>query len=154
MTTASRDGIDLSVPVGWDARIYRRSPTLGETTNSVVHAGNFALPERRGDFGSGAVERMGPTNVLVVLFEYDPAAARTPLFARSGQPQPVASDFAPNQLQRIIPGQSGVQYFYNEAGRALCLYVVLGSHDRRAELVVDVRRLLSGLRVHPQGVSR
>ena len=95
----------------------------------MLHAGNFALPERRGDFGGGAVERMGPTNVLVVLFEYDQASARTPLFARIDRPQPVPSDFAPNQLQRIIPGQSGAQYFYSEAGRAFCLYVVLGSHD-------------------------
>jgi hypothetical protein len=154
MTTASRDGIDLNVPAGWDARIYRRPPAPSETTNSVLHAGNFALPEGRGDFGSGAVERMGPTDVLVVLFEYDPAAARTPLFARSGQPQPVASDFAPNQLQRIIPGQSGAQYFYNEAGRAFCLYVVLGSHDRRAALVDDVRQVLSGLRVRPPRASQ
>ncbi|HEX6477145.1 MAG TPA: hypothetical protein VF005_07695 [Acidimicrobiales bacterium] len=153
MTTASRDGIDLNVPNGWDARIYRRPPAPSETTNSVLHAGNFALPETRGDFGSGAVERMGPSDVLVVLFEYDPAAARTPLFARSGQPQPVASDFAPNQLQRFIPGQSGAQFFYNEAGRALCLYVVLGSHSQRAALVNDVRRLLSGLQVQPR-VSR
>jgi hypothetical protein len=153
VTTASRDGIDLDVPSGWDVRIYRRQPAPGERTNPVLHAGNFALPERRGDFGSGAVERMGPTNVLVVLFEYDPPAARTPLFARNGRPRPVASDFAPNQLQRILPGQSGVQYFYNEAGRAFCLYVVLGSHDRRAQLVDDVRQLLSGLGVRRQGVS-
>jgi hypothetical protein len=154
MTTASRDGIDVNVPAGWDARIYRRSPAPSETTNSVLHAGNFVLPEGRGDFGSGAVERMGPSDVLVVLFEYDPAAARTPLFARSGQPRPVASDFAPNHLQRIIPGQSGAQYFYNEAGRAFCLYVVLGSHDRRGELVNDARQLLSGLRVQRTRVSQ
>jgi hypothetical protein len=153
MTTASRDGIDLDLPAGWDARIYRRPPAPRETTNSVLHAGNFALPERRGDFGSGAVERMGPTNVLVVLFEYDPAAARTPLFARHGRPQPVASDFAPNQLQRIIPGQSGAQYFYNEAGRAFCLYVVLGSHDQRGHLVDEVRLLLSRLGVRPRRLS-
>ena len=153
MTTASRDGIDVKAPDGWDVRIYRRPPAPSETTNPVVHAGNFALPERRGDFGSGAVERMGPTNLLVVLFEYDRAAAHTPLFARRGRPQPVASDFGPNQLQRIIPGQSGAQYFYNEAGRAFCLYVVLGSHDRRAQLVGEARRLLSGVGVRPQGVS-
>jgi hypothetical protein len=119
----------------------------------VLHAGNFALPERRGDFGSGAVEQMGPTNVLVVVFEYDRASARTPLFAHRGRPQPVASDFAPNRLQRIIRGQSGAQYFYNEVGRAFCLYVVLGSHDLRAQLVGEVRQLLSGLAVRPQEVS-
>jgi hypothetical protein len=55
-------------------------------------------------------------------------------------------------LQRITPGQSGAQYFYNEAGRAFCLYVVLGSHDRRSQLVGEARRLLSGLGVRPQGV--
>jgi hypothetical protein len=120
-------------------------------TYPVLHAGNFALPAERGDFGSGAVERMGTGHVFVVLFEYGPQAASTPLFARRGRPRPTPADFRPNQLQRIIRGQTGAQYFYHEAGRAFCLYVVLGSAVRRAPLTAEAGRLLSGVTVRPQG---
>jgi hypothetical protein len=55
------------------------------------------------------------------------------------------ADFSPAQLQRTIPGQSGTQYFFSEGGRAFCLYVVLGSHARRAHLVRKVRDVLDTL---------
>src|SRR4029079_1019502 len=35
----------------------------------VTHAGNFALPPDRGDFGSGAVDVMGESGVLMALGE-------------------------------------------------------------------------------------
>lgn len=140
-------GLALDVPAGWDVRIAQRPATDGDTPNPVLHAATFPLPDRRGDFGSGAVERMRPDDVLIVLFEYDPEAAATALFAGRGRPRPAPGDFSTRQLQRARPGQSGVQYFYAEGGRAFCLYVVLGSHARRAVLVPKVERLLSGLRV-------
>ena len=71
--------------------------------------------------------------------------AGTALFARVGVPRVSAADFAPNNMQRPIPGQSGAQYFFNHGGRAFCLYVVLGSHARRNELVVEVNAVLSTL---------
>ncbi len=145
-----RLGLTVDVPAGWDLRIFRRPAADAATTNPVLHLANFRLPENRGDFGGGAVERMGPENILVVLFEYDEQAASTPLFARRGRPVPSAADFSPRQLQRTLPGQSGVQYFYSDAGRAFCLYVVLGSHARRAALVSTVRGLLQGLAVGPR----
>jgi hypothetical protein len=148
-----RYGIALDVPAGWEARIYRRPATPPEQTFPVLHAGNFPLPVERGDFGSGAVQRMAPDNVLVVLFEYAPAATQTPLFAQRGLPRLHPESFSPRQLQRTLPGQSGQQAFFTWRGRAFCLYVVLGSHARRAALVPAVARLLTGLTVAPRAVS-
>lgn len=133
----ARHGLAVDPPPGWDVRIYRRAADIpGATTHAVLHAANFALPANRGDFGSGAVEVMGPRHVLVVLFEYGADSAGTSLFAK--RPRPLAfgpEDFRPNQLQRTIPGQAGTQAFFAENGRAFCLYVVLGSHHNRAGLV-------------------
>jgi hypothetical protein len=110
-----------------------------------MHLSNFALPADRGDYGSGAVEIMGSDNILVVLVEFDPESASKALFATQGIPRVRAEDFAPDQMQRPLPGQSGVQYFFNHGGRAFCLYVALGGHARRHELVPEVNQVLDTL---------
>jgi hypothetical protein len=148
-------GIGVDVPQGWDGEIYRRSGGFrpqgagvqGETTSPVMHLGNFPLPTERGDYGSGAVEMMKADNILIVLFEFDRAAAGRALFARSGVPVVAPEDFAPDQMQRPRPGQTGAQYFFNDGGRAFCLYVALGSHARRRELVPEVNQVLSSLQL-------
>jgi hypothetical protein len=141
-------GLGVSPPRGWDAHIYRRlADGDGSTTHPVLHAATIPLPRGRGDFGTGAVERLGPDDVLVALVEYDEASATTALFRRRGFPKPTAADFHPRGLQRTIPGQSGAQWFFNARGRAFCLYVVLGSHSRRALLMPKVRELLDNLLV-------
>jgi hypothetical protein len=148
-------GIDVSVPQGWDGEIYRREDELsaqsaGAASHPVVHLGTFPLPPGRGDFGSGAVEIMSSDDLLVVLFEYGRESAGSALFARKGIPQVAASDFGPNNMQRPIAGQSGAQYFFSQSGRAFCLYVVLGAHARRNELVPEVNQVLAGLTIDPQ----
>jgi hypothetical protein len=148
-------GIEVAVPQGWDAEIYRREGELtgqavGGASHPVVHVGTFPLPPGRGDFGSGAVEIMNQDDLLVVLFEYGRESAGSPLFARSGIPRVAAADFGPNNMQRPIAGQSGAQCFFNQAGRAFCLYVVLGSHARRNELIPEVNHVLAGLTIDPE----
>jgi hypothetical protein len=145
-------GLRVEQHPGWDVHIYRRATDDGSAPYPVVHAGNFPLPRRRGDFGVGAVERMGPDHVLVVLFEYEPAAVGTPLFARQGRPRPKPGDFHPRALQRTLPGQAGAQWFFTEGGRPFSLYVVLGSWRRRETLVEQVRSVLDGMQV--AGVRR
>lgn len=148
MTTLHAHGLAVAAPTGWEARIHRHPPTAeGETTHAVLHVANFPLPPRRGDFGSGAVDRMHGDDVLVVLVEYDTASAQTPLFANRGMPRPHPDDFDPRKLQRTLPGQSGSQWFFNTGDRAFCLYVVLGSHHRRARLVPHVHNLLDRLTI-------
>jgi hypothetical protein len=141
-------GLAVHAPPGWDTRIYRRDDSgAGERAHPILHAGTFPLPSARGDFGSGAVDRMRAEDVLVVLVEYDAASARTALFSRRGMPRPSAADFSPRQLQRTLAGQSGGQWFFHIGDRAFCLYVVLGSHARRTRLVPRVHDLLDRLTV-------
>ncbi|HET9444044.1 MAG TPA: hypothetical protein VFO65_12015, partial [Acidimicrobiales bacterium] len=92
MGTLSRFGISCVLPPGWEGAIYRRPPEAGEDTHPVVQLGTFALPAGRGDFGNGAVDVMGPGDVLMVLLEYAPASAGTALFAAEGLPPALAVD--------------------------------------------------------------
>ncbi|NNC79142.1 MAG: hypothetical protein HKN94_03220 [Acidimicrobiales bacterium] len=161
MTELSGAGVRVDLPRGWEGEIFNRAPeptralstTLptGETARNVIHLANFSLPTERGDFGSGAVELMNSGAVLVILFEHGPESVDTPLFARSGIPTLSPQDFDPQQMQRTLSGQSGRQVFFNVAGRAFCLYVVLGSHRQRGMLVPVVNEVLANLVIEPAG---
>lgn len=156
MSALTESGIGVTLPPGWDGEIATpptgpnaagpgqpRTAAIGRT---VVHVANFALPGQRGDFGSGAVEMMDADDVLIVLFEHDPGDAGKALFASRGIPSSLGpSDFDPNAMQRPLHGQSGCQRFFNEGGRAFCLYVVLGSHLDRRRLLEDVNEVLASL---------
>ena len=87
--------------------------------------------------------------ILVDLFEHGPESVDTPLFARNGVPQLTVEEFDPQQMQRTLMGQSGRQIFFNEAGRAFCLYVVLGGHRQRSVLVPLVNEVLASLVIEP-----
>jgi hypothetical protein len=110
----------------------------------------FPLPDDIGDFGSGAVNLMGPGDVFTTLFEYGPESLGTALFSQQGLPTALSpNDFSPVRLRRGLPGQSGMQRFFTEAGRPFSLYAVLGSHLRRDQLVPAVNALLSSLAISP-----
>jgi hypothetical protein len=150
VTTAqlAAHGIAVGLPDRWEGRLYLRSDDeLGHLANPVLHLGNFALPPGRGDFGTGAVERMGPQHAFVSLFEYGAEEVGRPLFAERGFPRLTVRDFGPNQLQRRLPGQLGCQRFFTHRGRAFCLYVVLGSRPAAAGLLTEVHDVLSRLQV-------
>lgn len=160
MTPLSADGLTIGLPRGWEGEIFNRAPVVdgrslggpagdSEVARNVVHLANFALPNERGDFGSGAVELMNSGAILMVLFEHGPESVDMPLFARSGVPQLTADEFHPQQMQRTLSGQSGRQIFFNTAGRAFCLYVVLGAHRQREVLVPLVNDVLASLDIEP-----
>lgn len=143
-------GLSFPVPAGWDARIYRRDAAPPETTHPILHAGNFALPGQRGDYGSGAVERMGGDNVFLALLEFHPDAGDSRLFSQSRRPSSLdPASFRTTALQRALPGQAGLQAFFSESGRAFCLYVVLGSWADRGRLVPQATAALQGLTIGP-----
>lgn len=119
----------------------------GGVSMPVMHLANFPLPSDRGDFGSGAVDIMRFDNVFVALAEFGPESVGAPLFERQGLPVVRAEDFDPNQMQRPLAGQSGAQYFFTHQGRAFVLYVALGSHARRRELVPEVNQLLANVQI-------
>ena len=145
-------GLGVSPPAGWDAHIYRRADDGdGSTAHPVLHAATIPLPRSRGDYGTGAVERLGRDDVLVALVEHGEEAAGAPLFAAEGLPRVAAADFDPRGLQRTIDGQSGAQWFFHVGRRAFCLYVVLGSHAARARLAPRARELVAALVIEEGG---
>ena len=150
-------GISTELPPGWEAEITVRPESEEEaalatgekTTMPVAHLANFPLPPERGDFGSNAVEIMTADDVLVCLIEFDRGSAGTALYAREGIPVLTPDAFSPESMQRALPGQSGAQEFFSVGGRAFCVYVVLGSHTRRAETVEIVNQLLATTQITP-----
>ena len=166
MTDLAAHGITVTLPSGWEGRVFRRpssgevSATAtdgpaappGETTHAVVHIATIPLPAGLGDFGSGAVPDLGPNDAFVMLVEFDPSEVSKPLFALSGVPRSLKpDDFSPQVMQRRIEGQAGCQIFCNEAGRAFCLYVVIGSFRNRERTVKRVNEVLATLDVNGSG---
>jgi hypothetical protein len=141
-------GLEVGVPGGWEVRIARRRDAPGPArTFPVVHAASFPLPDGRDDFGGNITNLMRSSDSLVVLFEYGPEAAGQPLFRARGIPRVTPGMFSPNRLQRRRPGQLGCQLFFQERGRAFCLYVVAGSRAYLPKVVAQVNDVLDHLRV-------
>lgn len=167
MPTLTAHGLQIAPPRGWDAQIFTRAadpravapgPPTGPGTNlpsqvvetvpPIAHLANFALPPDRGDFGGGAVELMGSGGIFIALLEHAAAEADTPMFRGRTVPWPLsADDFGPENLQRGIAGQSGLQRWFVAGGRPFCLYVVIGSHRQRNALVREVNQVLASVRI-------
>lgn len=156
-------GIAVELPDGWEGSIDRRpqeaqatasaagaEPTLVDTEHPITHLANFPLPNERGDYGSGAVEQMTSTDVLVCLLEHGPEDVGTPLFSNEGIPTLTPAQFDPAAMQRTVEGLSGTQEFFTENGRAFCLYAVLGSHRDRRVLVPVINDLLASVVIAPR----
>ncbi|HET9690152.1 MAG TPA: hypothetical protein VFP61_03295 [Acidimicrobiales bacterium] len=142
-------GLAVTAPAGWEVAITRR-PALGaERTGPVLHAATVALPAGRGDYGAGVVEALGPDDVFVALLDFGADDAGSPLFAAAALPVLTPDVFRPKAMQRVIPGQAGVQRFFTVAGRAFCLYAVIGAYGRRAFLSPKVNGLIGALEIAP-----
>jgi hypothetical protein len=150
-TRLERAGVGVILPTGWEGSISGgdlKTLADGSIEPTLLHAGSFPLPAGRGSFGSGAVETMGAQDVFIAVIEYDQASADTPLFASQGIPRVLAArEFDRNILQRALPGHSGTQRFFTHEGRAFCLYVELGSHIDRADLLPVVNAVLATLQL-------
>ena len=141
-------GIAVALPSGWEGAIAGPSPKSDAPAPPVVHLTTAALGPNRGDFGSGTVEDLGPDDVFLALVEYGTDCVGTPMFATAGLPRRLRlRDFNRRALQRTIDGQCGQQVFFTEAGRAFCLYVVLGRDSDIAPLVDRVHAALDGVRI-------
>jgi len=160
VTALADGGISVELPEGWDGQIRAAGEGRADSrsveaaggeapagTGRVLHAASFGLPPERGDYGSGAVELMGGSDVLVCLLEHEPEAAGTALFARTGIPRLAPAMFSPQTMQRAVAGMSGTQHFFQVAGRPFCLYVVVGSHRTRAPLVRTADRVVRSIRI-------
>lgn len=135
-------GLSVRPPSGWDVRIYRRAAAPGESTHPILHASTVRLPWVRGDYGSNVVDRLGAADAFVALVEFGDGAAAAGLFEAEGVPRPRPGDFHPRQLHRVLPRQSGAQWFFHVGDRAFSLYVVLGEHAQRLLVVRRIREVL------------
>ena len=156
MDHLSSHGVTIGVPTGWEAELSTQEDPaaidtalrFSKSVQVVVHAANFSLPADRGDYGSGAVEIMGPSNIFVSILEFDAASASSQLFSDEGIPATLhPDDFTTDQLQRPQRGQGGIQRFFHVGSRAFCLYVVIGSHGMRNVLVPEVNSILAELSI-------
>lgn len=142
-------GIKLGLPSGWEAEVDSGSGKSEEgsvnLTTPRVHLANFPLPPTRGDFGSGAVERMISGDMLICLLEEAPEVIGSDLYSAQGIPRITAGDFSPNGMQRPIRGQSGAQKFFNYDGRAFALYIVMGSHLSRNSFIDEINDVLAAI---------
>jgi hypothetical protein len=168
MAELQAHGLTVSTPTGWEGRIFRRAdaselrgastdgPVDGapapatEIVSPVLHVATIPLASDVADYASDAVDQLGPADALVVLKEFDPSETQYPLFAASGLPRDLDPDwFGPAGLQRTLPGQAGLQLFFQEGGRAFCLYVVLGGYARRYDVVPGVNAVLATISIDP-----
>ena len=98
MMELTSPGVVLRLPSNWEAEIDAGSGEAEAGSVSLatprVHIGNFPLPLERGDFGSGAVERMGTGDVLICLLEETPSVIGTRLFKDEGMPTIANNDSA------------------------------------------------------------
>ncbi len=150
MSRFTARGVSIEVPPGWEAASTDGGFEVmsdGSRQGLTIHLASFPLPAEPATFGENAVERMRSDDTLLILFEYGPESAGTPLFSHRGVPRLDRSMFSRNGLQRGIPGQTGTQYFFTERGRAFCLYVVLGSHIDRADLIPRVNAVLESMEI-------
>jgi hypothetical protein len=141
-------GLRVELPPGWGGEIGRGGELAPQGISrrpTVAHFANFPLPAERADFGAEAVASMRSGDAFVALFEYGPESAGQPLFAAAGVPRIQTRDFDRNALQHGQPGQSGLQRFFTVNGRPFCLYVVVGSHIDRADVVAEINQLLDSV---------
>lgn len=157
----SDHAITVDLRPRWEGEFATARPAPGRRTSSgasssavpsqpTLHLATFPLPIERGDFGSGAVELMRSADAFVSLLEYGPECAGTPLFSQVGLPRSIRpADVSPRALQRTISGQAGTQVFFTEAGRAFCLYVVIGDRAQAARSCDEVSRTLAAITIGP-----
>lgn len=156
-------GLGARLPNGWEGAIRgerqdlppQAVEALSRATGKrppqvlpVAHFATFALPAERDDFGAQAVIKMGRSDAFITLLEYGPEEADSALFANKGLPRRLdARAFSPRQLQRTLAGQAGFQWFFNEGGRAFCLYVVIGDAGDAHRLVRRVEQVLAAVQI-------
>ncbi len=122
---------------------------------ATLHAGNFPLALRDGEFGDESTGRMRPGASFIALTEYRPGEGLTPgvgLFEPRRIPLPLDPlEFSARGLAHTRPGQVGAQHFFTAAGRPLCLYVVIaGNRASRRTQLATVDHILRSLRVDPR----
>lgn len=145
MSTLNAYGISVAVPAGWEGRAFQHHG--GEPT---LHLASFPLPKDDGEFGSHATSRMPADGVFVAVTEYrvPESGLDSGLFA-SRPPRRIELPLLSHRALLLpIAGQRGMQRFFAAAGRAFCLYLVLGRLAERQ--LAPANGAISSLRFAPR----
>lgn len=139
--------ISLALPAGWSGRLFSRHGGL-----ATLHAGNFTLALRDGEFGDSSTAAMRPGAAFIALTEYRPGSGLKPgsgLFVSRHIPLPLdPTAFAITGLAHPRPGQTGMQHFFTTSGRPFCLYVVLaGDRTTRRRQLAMLDHVLASLKI-------
>jgi hypothetical protein len=150
----AKQGISIDLPRGWEGRAFIPALPAAALTFPVLHAATFALPPDDSSFAGRLAEAMGPVGTLLSLVEYDPALARDALFREHHLPISMRlGDLSPAALQVRRAGHAGAQRFFSAAGRAFCLYVIVGSGGDATGSVRRLNEVLATLRIEPNASS-
>ena len=143
MRRLSAHGLSCGVPTGWHARNEQREQStvpapasdlpMGGYVHPVLHAATSPLPTIRGDYGSGYVETMRPTDVFVCLGEFDHEAGAEAMFDEG---MPAALRAAVDALS-IVVLEDHVQGCVRTAAER-------GEADQYVDEVIDVVRRTLG----------
>ena len=157
--------IAAQAPAGWHVRVSRRPQVAagarqpstgrlldgaGDVTRPILHAASRPLPRGLADFGGELIDVLGPDDAFVALIDHGPEVAGVGLFARQGRPTIAPSQFAANRLARYVPGRSACQHFFSEAGRAFCLYAVVGDQREAGALTPTANSVTAQIEVTPR----
>lgn len=153
-------GIQVQVPQGWNAEIFRYgdgSPADGpgphimsqeERDNSppLMHAATVELPPNRGTYALAVIDSLQPGDAFAVLIDHGESEASEPVFSMRKAPWPLTPDnFDPTVTPRMAPGVSFVQRFFQLEGRAFVLFAGVNGGNGLSLPVGKVNQLLAGV---------
>ena len=149
MLTIADHGLSLRVPTGWEARLWVPDLPPPAINLPVVRLTNHAMPATRNTYAVEESEKLGRSQVVVSLVEFDPSLADVGLYAPQGVPEFGADDLDPRALQRAQEGRAGLQRFFSVNGRAFSLYVMARQGSGLERVVRELHDLLVTLTVDP-----
>jgi hypothetical protein len=145
-------GIAIRLPRAWEGRIFLPDLAPPAVNLPVVHVTDRPLATPRSSFAPELAARAGAEGTLFALVEYEPALAGRGLYAAGPPTPPIPRDaLHPAALQVPNPAQEGRQWFFSAAGRAFCLYLVVGIGRGLDARLAHVNEVLASLRIDERG---
>jgi hypothetical protein len=149
MTLVEGSGFAVDVPPAWEVNIRPESAMLlggddGVIEPAILHMANFQLPAELAEYGDELYTDLGPADVFVAIIDFGPLAADQGLFNHKGMPLPLTPEvFSEDAAVRGLQGGTASQQFFQASGRGYSLYVVIGSHKERADVLLELNTVLA-----------
>jgi hypothetical protein len=151
VTEVRGSGFAVEVPPAWEVNIRPESAMLfgGDpevVEPAVMHIANFQLPAELADYGDEIYTELGPADVFISVIDFGPLAPDQQLFNHQGMPIPLTLEsFSEDAAVRGLQGGTASQQFFQANGRGYCLYVVIGSHKERSDVLPELNAVLASV---------